>query len=142
MEEFPTSVTIKDFKFGSVKVYDNLFKILIFGGSNVGKTSIMKMALTNEFPYNKIQTFVCDTFYLGAKINDKQLKIEIWDILGKRNLSSDYFRTFFLNASLALLVYDITSIESFKEIDFWLEKIEEESEIKNIILIGNKSDLK
>ena len=144
MEEFPTSVTIKDFKFGPVKVYDNLFKILIFGGNNVGKTSIMKMALTKEFPDNKIQTFVYDTFYLGAKINDKQLKIEIWDILGKRNLSSDYFRTFFLNASLALLVYDMTSIESFKEIDFWLEKIEKEkeSEIKNIILIGNKSDLK
>ena len=54
MEEFPTSVTIKDFKFGSVKVYDNLFKILIFGGNNVGKTSIMKMALTKEFPDNKI----------------------------------------------------------------------------------------
>ena len=95
MEEFPTSVTIKDFKFGSVKVYDNLFKVLMFGGNNVGKTSIMKMALTKKFPDNKIQTFVYDTFYLGAKINYKQLKIEIWDILGDRNFPPLILELFF-----------------------------------------------
>ena len=44
------------------------------------------------------------------------------------------------NVKIALLVYDITSKESFDSLDTWYKQIGENNDIDNII-IGNKSDL-
>jgi GTPase SAR1 family protein len=41
-----------------------------------------------------------------------------------------------------MLVYDVSSRESFDNVRRWLEEIRQKRDCVNIILVGNKSDLK
>ena len=75
------------------------------------------------------------------KLNDKVVKLQIWDTCGQeiyRSLISSFYR----NASLAMMVYAIDNKESFNHIETWLKEVKLQSnpDIK-IFLIGNKSDL-
>ena len=52
-------------------------------------------------------------------------------------------RQFYRNADIALIVYDITDLESFRSVrEYWLRDLKEYSENDNIkiILVGNKTD--
>lgn len=67
--------------------------------------------------------------------------VQIWDTAGAENLKS-LTKNYYWSCCVVLLIYDITSRESFEHISSWLESVEENSQ-KNvrIILIGNKNDL-
>ena len=54
------------------------------------------------------------------------------------SLISNYYR----NASLAIIVYSVDNLKSFKDIDFWIKELKSNSspDIK-LMLIGNKKDL-
>ena len=72
----------------------------------------------------------------------KFLSFEMWDTAGQEKYRS-LAKMFFKEASVALIIYDITSSKSFEEIKtYWMELVKEHAP-KNIIMyiIGNKSDL-
>jgi GTPase SAR1 family protein len=50
---------------------------------------------------------------------------------------------YYRDAEIALLVFDLTDTDSFKEIDYWLSDLEEKvtKEGMLICIIGNKRDL-
>ncbi len=67
--------------------------------------------------------------------------MQIWDTAGQerfKNIISSYYR----GAQGIILVYDITDLDSFNNLNSWLVEIEKNAS-KNAykILIGNKSDL-
>ena len=67
--------------------------------------------------------------------------MQIWDTAGQerfKNIISSYYR----GAEGIILVYDITDLDSFNNLNSWLMEIEKNAS-KNAykILIGNKSDL-
>ena len=67
--------------------------------------------------------------------------MNIWDTAGQERFTS-MITTYYKGAKGALLVYDITRENTFKNIDLWLkELISINSEKISMILIGNKSDL-
>ena len=131
-----------------VKIPDKLksqniltFKIIIVGNSGVGKTSITNNAVRNVFFDSYRATIGMEIFTLFVKVNNKLVKLQIWDTCGQeiyRSLISNFYR----NSSLAVIVYSIDKKSSFKDIDLWLKELRLNSspDIK-IILIGNKSDL-
>ena len=52
-------------------------------------------------------------------------------------------KTFYKNAKVVIIVFDLTNKESFDNIDLWIKEIEKEGLIDPIImLVGNKVDLK
>ena len=75
------------------------------------------------------------------KINNEIFKIEIWDTAGQeryKSITSAYYK----GARGAIVVYDITSEDSFKNIDVWIEEVKSKATSNlQIMLIGNKSDL-
>ena len=75
------------------------------------------------------------------EIGDKKVKMQIWDTAGQerfRNVVSTYFR----GSNGILLIYDITSRDSFKNLESWLIEIEKHASDNVLkILIGNKNDL-
>ena len=69
-------------------------------------------------------------------------KLQIWDTAGQerfRTLTSAYYRS----AQVVLIVYDVTDVESFKEIEeYWLQEAKNNTDAFTLIyIVGNKADL-
>lgn len=74
-------------------------------------------------------------------IQDKQIKLQIWDTAGQESFRS-ITRSYYRGAAGALLVYDITRRETFNHLTRWLEEAKQNANANMVImLIGNKSDL-
>jgi Ras-related protein Rab-1A len=121
--------------------YDYLFKILIIGDSGVGKSCILNRFTDDIFTENYISTIGVDFKIRTIEVNSKIIKLQIWDTAGQerfRVITSAYYR----GAHGIILVYDITSQISFKNLNFWLDETTKfASENINKIIIGNKCDL-
>ena len=125
----------------SSKIQD--VKVVLLGETAVGKTSIITQYMEKIFKVD-LQTSTVGTLssksftYGGNKI----LKLEIWDTAGQERYRS-LTKMFYKEASVAILVYDITRLATFKEIkDYWSKEIKDNAP-KDIIkiLCANKSDL-
>ena len=121
--------------------HDLSFKIIVIGDQFVGKSCLTIRAAKGEFETEYSPTIGFEFLTYNAKVNDKIIKLQIWDTCGQeayRSLITNFYR----NASLAMMVYAIDNKESFLHINQWLKEIKVQShpDVK-IILIGNKQDL-
>ena len=104
-----------------------------------GKTSIAhhfesKKALWKEY----IPTIGVDFASKTINVQNMPIRINIFDSAGQeafRSITKSYFR----NAAVALLVYDITDMSTFNRLPYWLSDIQNETNAI-IFLIGNKVD--
>lgn len=117
------------------------FKVVVVGSSGVGKTSIVRNLVDGTFMEEGHSTIGVEFKTYSIKTEGEEVKLQIWDTAGQerfRSVSKAYFR----GALGAVLVYDITSRESFDELSSWLTDLQALA-VKNayIILVGNKSDL-
>ena len=121
---------------------DVVYKFLILGESNVGKTSILLRYIDNTFKYSDISTCGIDVKVKYVSCNNKKIKLNIWDTAGQerfRGLTKNYFR----GAHGFIFIYDITNKESFDKLKGWMkdakEKIQNDDSYK-MIIVGNKKD--
>ena len=121
--------------------YDMMFKILLLGDSGVGKSSLLLRYTKNEFMPDMRATIGVEFGFKFLKIDNLQLKIQIWDTAGierYRSLTSAYYK----GAKGVIVVYDICRKKSFESIDRWIDDFKSKAnEDAVILLIGNKSDL-
>lgn len=54
-----------------------------------------------------------------------------------RCLINNYYK----NSDAFIIVFDLTDIESFNNLPYWIQQINENTTNKNILLLGNKKDL-
>ena len=119
-------------------------KCVLLGETAVGKTCLIDRFVNNKFKPNFVSTMVgCysskDIFY--EKLNRK-IKFEIWDTAGQEDYRS-INKIFYQNASVAILVFDITRKGTFEELkNYWYREVRDNSPQDCIIAIAaNKSDL-
>ena len=119
-------------------------KIVLVGDAGTGKTCIISRFVNDKF--NKSQmTTACPSFCtktISYPQYKKTINLEIWDTAGQEMYRS-ISKLFYKNASVGILVYDITSIKSFQNIkDYWYNELKQNTD-SNIIfnLVGNKIDL-
>jgi len=117
-------------------------KFILVGESQVGKTSLINQYVNNEFDGDYLMTIGNDKMTKDIKINEEQLKLEIWDSIGHESLRSAN-KIFMKNTDIALIVYDITNRQSFLNLnEFYEELININKRDKMIIgIAANKSDL-
>ena len=65
--------------------------------------------------------------------------MNIWDTSGEEKTKS-LSRIYYRNASAAIVVFDLSSIESFKEVTFWINELKISADC-DFILVGSKCDL-
>ena len=123
------------------KEFDYLFRYIIVGDINVGKSCIMLQFSSNQFREEHELTIGVEFAIKFLEIKNKNIKIQVWDTAGEEAFQS-ITKSYYRNAIGALLVYDITKKSSFEHLQKWLDSVKENSS-KNIkiILIGNKIDL-
>ena len=98
-------------------------KVVLIGESGVGKTSIISRYISNVFnPFQVASigaSFISKTF----EINNRTIKYELWDTAGQEQFRS-VAKIFYQNASVVILVYDITKQSSFDAIkNYWIKEI-------------------
>ena len=121
--------------------YDYIFKVLLVGNSDVGKSSLILRYVDQIWNDVFVPTIGVDFKVKSLEIENKSIKLQIWDTAGQerfRNVISSYFK----GAHGILLIFDITSRDSFKELENWLAEVEKNASTQILkILIGNKCDL-
>ncbi len=134
---------------------DFIHKITIFGNSNVGKTTLTKKFVKNEF-----HSIVKKTIGVDFEIkklhyeNDVSITLQLWDFSGEPHFES-LFPMYLSGSDGGLFLFDITEFKSLMDLDRWLKivydsfpnvkKIGQEFSQKNIqipiIMIATKYDL-
>eukprot|EP00754_Rhynchopus_humris_P025007 Rhum_TRINITY_DN14924_c3_g1::Rhum_TRINITY_DN14924_c3_g1_i1::g.129027::m.129027/K07890/RAB21; Ras-related protein Rab-21 len=118
------------------------FKIVLLGEGRVGKTSLVRRYVLDEFS-DKQQSTVQANMYSSKKLNidDRVVNISIWDTAGQerfRALGPIYYR----DSHGALLVYDITDADTFEKVKAWVRELRKMvGEDIRICVAGNKADL-
>ena len=121
--------------------YEFIFKVLLLGNSNVGKSSLFLRFVDDIWNDTFVPTIGVDFKIKTFDIDEKKIKMQIWDTAGQerfKNIIASYYR----GAHGILLIYDVTDKDSFKNLSNWLIEIEKNAS-KNVlkVLIGNKNDL-
>ena len=129
-----------------MSVYNSLFKILIVGDANSGKTSILNQFVKNKFDPTYLSTIGIDFNVKIIPINEEnedniKIKLQVWDTCGQerfRSLTRSYYR----NAAAIIVVYDITNKKSFENSRIWLKEIDQyiDDDVE-CFLVGNKCDM-
>ena len=119
----------------------NLFKLILIGSSNVGKTSIIKQLTSNEFNDNFISTIGVHFYTKNLLIDDKKIQFLIWDTAGVekfKSVTKNYYKT----SNVCIIVFDVTDKQSFEDVFEWLNFYKEYCCENNnkIFLFGNKID--
>jgi len=121
--------------------YDYLFKLVLIGDSGVGKSCLLLRFADDNFTDSYISTIGVDFRFRTITIDKKTVKLQIWDTAGQerfRTITSAYYR----GADGIIMVYDVTSQESFDHVEEWLSEVDRyANENTSKLLIGNKADL-
>ena len=121
--------------------YDLSFKLIFIGDSGVGKSCLTTKAVKNNFEEYYQATVGFEFLTFNMKVNDKVIKLQIWDTCGQeiyKSLISNFYR----NSSLAIIIYAIDNKESFNHAENWLNDLKSQANPDvRIFLVGNKADL-
>uniref|UniRef100_A0A673IVI8 Ras-related protein Rab-6B-like n=1 Tax=Sinocyclocheilus rhinocerous TaxID=307959 RepID=A0A673IVI8_9TELE len=117
---------------------------LVFLGEQSGEclTGIAKGSFNNKHIIDYLLAtigidFLSKTMYL----EDRTVRLQLWDTAGQerfRSLIPSYIR----DSTVAVVVYDITNVNSFQQTSKWIDDVRTERGSDVIImLVGNKTDL-
>ena len=121
--------------------YDLSFKLIFIGDSGVGKSCLTSKAVKNTFEDYYQATVGFEFLTYNLKLNDKVIKMQIWDTCGQEIYKS-LITNFYRNSSLAIVTYSIDSKESFVHAENWLNDLRSQANPDvRIFLVGNKADL-
>ncbi|KAJ7205931.1 hypothetical protein O6H91_Y484600, partial [Diphasiastrum complanatum] len=117
-------------------------QLVLLGDSGVGKSCIVLRFVRGQFdPSSKVTvgaSFLSQTIALQ---DSTTVKFEIWDTAGQERYAS-LAPLYYRGASAAIVVYDITSNDSFQKAQYWVKELQKHGS-PNIVmaLVGNKADL-
>uniref|UniRef100_A0A3Q2LR48 Ras-related protein Rab-6B n=1 Tax=Equus caballus TaxID=9796 RepID=A0A3Q2LR48_HORSE len=112
---------------------------IIFFASNTALLSASLLFLCCRLKYQATIgiDFLSKTMYL----EDRTVRLQLWDTAGQerfRSLIPSYIR----DSTVAVVVYDITNLNSFQQTSKWIDDVRTERGSDVIImLVGNKTDL-
>uniref|UniRef100_A0A4W3JZK1 RAB6A, member RAS oncogene family n=1 Tax=Callorhinchus milii TaxID=7868 RepID=A0A4W3JZK1_CALMI len=114
---------------------------LVFLGEQIGKTSLITRFMYDSFDNTYQATIGIDFLSKTMYLEDRTVRLQLWDTAGQerfRSLIPSYIR----DSTVAVVVYDITNVNSFQQTTKWIDDVRTERGSDVIImLVGNKTDL-
>ena len=122
--------------------YDFLFRIIVIGDTQVGKTSLCHKLTDDKFLSSCESTIGVDFSSLRVTLsNNIILKCQLWDTAGCERFRS-ITKSYYTNTAIVILVFDLSEKSSFYSLNSWVKEISQNMNASNykILLIGNKVD--
>jgi len=117
------------------------YKVVFLGKQSVGKTSLITRFMYDSFDNTYQATIGIDFLSKTMYLEDRTVRLQLWDTAGQerfRSLIPSYIR----DSTVAVVVYDITNVNSFEQTTRWVEDVRaERGHDVIIVLVGNKTDL-
>ncbi|KAF0973285.1 hypothetical protein FDP41_008492 [Naegleria fowleri] len=119
---------------------DYCLKLIVIGDSGAGKSCVMRRYLESNFYEDQTHTIGVEFGAKNINCGGKKIKLQIWDTAGQERYRS-VVRSYYRDAIGAVVVYDITNEESFRNVKRWIEDARELSDDNvTCVLVGNKKD--
>ena len=123
-----------------------MIKILVIGNSASGKTSIVQRFVKNEFSPEYKTTIAVDFSLKILKIEDNEIRLQLWDLMGQDSKVGGINKLFCRGASGALVLADISNQESLDNTVNWKDQVDTNVSLANgepipMLLVVNKYDL-
>lgn len=120
-------------------------KVLVVGNVATGKTSVINRFAKNKFSKDYQTTIGVDFALKRVRMGTSELNVQLWDIAGQERFAG-LSRIFYTHAVAAVIVYDVTSRETFDSVLKWKQDIDAKVFLPSgakipVLLLGNKSDL-
>src|SRR3989304_5804177 len=117
-----------------------IVKVVVAGDGRVGKTSLIRRHSAGMFQESRVMTIGVDFQTAVVKLDDRSVKLSIWDIAGQDRFGS--FRdSFYRGAQAVALVYDVTDLISMNNVPRWQAEIQRVAPKARFMVLGNKIDL-
>ncbi|KAL7722813.1 Small GTPase Rab7 [Entamoeba marina] len=120
------------------------FKVVFVGDAGVGKTSLIKHYINHSYSTDYRSTIGTDVHQKDVVVDDVPYSLTIWDTAGHEKYQS-LIKSFYRGTDFCVFVFDITSQESFKDIENWynefMNEVGNDNEQSTCIIVGNKLDL-
>ncbi|NXQ90452.1 RAB38 protein, partial [Nyctibius grandis] len=124
---------------------EHLYKLLVIGDLGVGKTSIIKRYVHQNFSPHYRATIGVD-FALKVLSWDAEtvVRLQLWDIAGQERFGN-MTRVYYREAMGAFIVFDVTRPATFEAVTKWKEDLDSKLVLPNgkpvpTVLLANKCD--
>jgi small GTP-binding protein len=123
-----------------LKMNRSHFSVILLGDSSVGKSSMLQQLTEKCMDTYSTSTIGVDYFTTNISISNREVPLRIWDTAGQecyRSLATCYFR----QADVAIIVFSLTDINSFRSISGWMKQLLEYAPLDiKVYVVGNKMD--
>jgi small GTP-binding protein len=120
-------------------------KVCLVGDVAVGKTSLIKRFVQDEFDDRYIAT-------VGTKVTKKSVDVSwkgapamldmmVWDIMGEKGFRALLRDAYFEGSHGVIAVCDLTRKDTFYDLNNWVQMIRKQVGNVPIVFLGNKMDL-
>jgi small GTP-binding protein len=118
------------------------YRVVMIGDSQAGKTTIVSNLAghTVDKPLPTVGVAVTQNLTIRCASHPTNITINLWDTAGQeryRSLGPMYYK----NADAAVAVFDLTNLESFENLDNWVQTFRDVVSARIVCVLGNKSDL-
>ena len=116
-------------------------KAILLGNVGVGKTNLINVSIGLPFNKNEKST-ISNTFVTKTlKLENQEISIDLWDTAGQERYHN-ITKIFFKGSQIVIFVYDITSSQSFEDLQKWINLTVETVDGTYVCgIVGNKNDL-
>ncbi|XP_068596566.1 ras-related protein Rab-33A [Brachionichthys hirsutus] len=120
-----------------------IFKIIVIGDSNVGKTCLTFRFTGGSFPDQTEATIGVDFREKAVEIEGETIKVQVWDTAGQERFRKSMVEHYYRNVHAVVFVYDVTKMTSFRNLQTWIEECNGHRVSASVprVLVGNKCDL-
>ncbi|XP_041463735.1 ras-related protein Rab-33B-like [Lytechinus variegatus] len=120
-----------------------IFKIIVIGDSNVGKTCLTYRFCGGEFPEKTEATIGVDFREKNVTIEGETIKLQLWDTAGQERFRKSMVQHYYRNVHAVIFVYDVTKMSTFESLPTWIDECDRHSLSPETprVLVGNKCDM-
>ncbi|XP_033106913.1 putative Ras-related protein Rab-33 [Anneissia japonica] len=121
-----------------------IFKIIVIGDSNVGKTCLTFRFCGGKFPEKTEATIGVDFREKTIDVDGESLKLQLWDTAGQERFRKSMVQHYYRNVHAVVFVYDMTKLSTFESLPTWIDECDRHSLSPDIprVLVGNKCDIR